>query len=591
MRLNLTIPLLVTVFAAACGTAQPASSGCTVVQDAEWGTTKITCDDGTTAVIENGADGSAGTDGAQGQQGSEGDGCTGNVLPDGSFHIDCENGASFDIPAQGSCPIYMFPDQGWRNALYVDSPDDLEPLRGCQALVGDLYLMNYADLSALDSAVVITGNVYLWPDASGATAPVSFAPNLHMVQGEVQIADTGRTAIEMKGLASVGGSLHAEGAAGLSVVNFPALARVGGDFAWRGTSDLRVVHAPQLVSVGSIAFEHTPLLAWVDIGEIPAAQNVSVEGADSLITVNPLFTALQTADTIRLVDNARLTAWSTPSLVSVRDITLEHNPALSRWSYRGDMDISGTLTVHGNSSYATCLAPAAQAHAMVASDNGVSDGTTCDNCPGLANPDQADHDLDGAGDACDEDDDGDSVLDANDAAPTNPWICADVDGDGCDDCRVLGAPDANQDGEDLNADGVCDSRILLPFGDEPCYNVPGTEILRCGTPRTWAEASDDCVAHGGQLWEPRGPQGWAMADANFDLQDVWIGMHDLDQEGSFEFLSSGDAAGQLPWGWSEPNNQGNEDCVQFSGFDGQHAVLNDLRCDAALAYACEPLPW
>ncbi len=591
MRLNPSLPILVAVFATACGTQAASDSGCTVVQDPEWGTTKIVCDDGTSAVIENGADGTSGNDGAQGQQGAEGDGCTGTSLPDGGFHIDCENGASFDIPATGSCPMYMFPDQGFRNALYVDSPDDLEPLRGCQALVGDLYLMNYDDLTALDSAVVITGNVYLWPDASGATTPVRFAPKLHMIQGEVQIANTGRTAIEMTGLASVGGDLHAEGASGLTVANFPALARVGGDFAWRGASELRVVHAPLLTSVGGVAFEHTPMLAWVDIGEITTAHSVTIEGADALVTVNPLFSALETVDSVSLIDNARLAAWSTPALRSVGNVTLEHNPALARWSYRSDMEITGTLTVHGNTSYAICTAPTDLAAQLVASDNGVSDGTSCDNCPNVANPDQADHDFDGAGDACDEDDDGDSVLDADDGAPTNPWICADADGDGCDDCRVLGAPNVNQDGEDQDADGVCDSRALLPFGGEDCYNVPGTELLRCNADRVWAEASDDCVAHGGQLWEPTSPQGWLVADANYDLQDVWIGIQDLDHEGTFEFLSSGDAALALLWSPGEPNNQGNEDCVQFAGFNGQHALLNDLNCAAARPYVCEPLPW
>jgi hypothetical protein len=40
-----------------------------------------------------------------------------------------------------------------------------------------------------------------------------------------------------------------------------------------------------------------------------------------------------------------------------------------------------------------------------------------DNCPEIPNADQADHDLDGLGDACDEDDDGDGLPDVSDSCP------------------------------------------------------------------------------------------------------------------------------------------------------------------------------
>ena len=80
-----------------------------------------------------------------------------------------------------------------------------------------------------------------------------------------------------------------------------------------------------------------------------------------------------------------------------------------------------------------------------------------DNCPLVANTDQSDTDSDGQGDACDADDDNDTVLDGVDADPLDPYTCQDLDTDTCDDCAVLGVPDPSQDGVDTDADGACDA--------------------------------------------------------------------------------------------------------------------------------------
>jgi hypothetical protein len=88
--------------------------------------------------------------------------------------------------------------------------------------------------------------------------------------------------------------------------------------------------------------------------------------------------------------------------------------------------------------------------------DGIADAL--DNCPSSANPDQANFDSDGFGDACDPDDDNDNVPDANDAFPLNPNESTDTDSDGIGNNADS---DDDNDGQSDADEVACGSDPLL----------------------------------------------------------------------------------------------------------------------------------
>ncbi len=86
-------------------------------------------------------------------------------------------------------------------------------------------------------------------------------------------------------------------------------------------------------------------------------------------------------------------------------------------------------------------------------DDGDSIANGEDNCPAISNSDQADFDADGRGDACDNDVDGDGLVDSKDPNPTSTDSDNDGVPDGQDNCPAI----SNSDKADLDGDAIGDA--------------------------------------------------------------------------------------------------------------------------------------
>ena len=195
------------------------------------------------------------------------------------------------------------------------------------------------------------------------------------------------------------------------------------------------------------------------------------------------------------------------------------------------------------------------------------------------------------------DTDGDGVSDCDDDCPADPG--ASIAGDcGCPSSPASAGTDCTQlcgGAAACDDAGYCGSASACPPTGGTCTfhnydTMAGHGYWYCSDTRSQADANAVCETVGGGLANVGDMTENDFLDANISGANPWIGGDDRATEGSWRWADGSvfyeDSTSLLyaRWNGGEPNNSGDEDCIELLADTG---FWNDAKCGDSRAYWCE----
>ena len=131
---------------------------------------------------------------------------------------------------------------------------------------------------------------------------------------------------------------------------------------------------------------------------------------------------------------------------------------------------------------------------------------------------------------------------------------------------------------------VCFLAFDCPHGwdeyDNSCYKV--MTGFRYTQKLSWKNARAVCLGFGGDLVSIKNEEEIKFLSSEYDF--LWIGLNDRSKEGQYVWSDGSPFNSSVfnNWNDGEPNNQGNEDCVEIKS-----GKWNDESCSLGRFYICE----